>query len=302
MTGRIEAGRLVPARLFPNLPAPSRGHFGRRHVAPGRKRYLEYVRKAAARTKRVREFDSVIQADKVFPAPRVVIVPPVVTTVEPPALPPIPFGGPWEALPYWKGETVFVVASGPSIASVDFDRLRGRKIICTNSSYERVPFCDFIFFGDGRWWEAHKAALVGFKGHIVTVSGVAKSKRLLRLKRIKPTSPATGFAAARDSLASQRTSTQGSLNLAAHLGAAKIGLIGADMKRADDGRSHGHTPHKWPSRPGNVTWDEQLRVLKWIERPLQVRGVKVFNLSPESRIPWWPKMTLDEFLKRESVL
>jgi hypothetical protein len=96
------------------------------------------------------------------------------------------------------------------------------------------------------------------------------------------------------------------MNLAAHLNSdekvkGKIVLLGADMARdVKSGVSHGHTPHKWPTRPGNVTWDEQMRHLKWIVPHLRERGIEVVNCSMESRIPWWTKRTLEDFLKSES--
>ncbi len=223
--------------------------------------------------------------------------------------PPMPLCGPWSIYPHWAGETVFVIGSGPSIRDTDFELIRGRKIICVNSSYERVPFADLLYFGDGRWWEHHKIKLnTEFKGRIVTCSGIAKSKRLLKIGRMKPESQATGFSARRDLVASQRTSIQGAMNMAAHLMTpldggkpGNIVLIGADMGRAADGTSHGHKPHKWLPRPGNIVWDEQMRHLKWIVPHLWDRGIKVVNCSTVSRIPWFPKMTLQEFLTLEKV-
>jgi hypothetical protein len=217
----------------------------------------------------------------------------------------IPIGGPWTMNPYWLGETVFVVASGPSIKRVNFELIRGRKIICINSSFELVPFASIVYFGDGRWYNEHKVALNEFKGHRVTCSGLVKSKIVLRVNRFKP-ADGVGFHEHRDGLASQRTSLQGGMNMAAHLNSndkikGKIVLIGADMGRDPvTGESHGHKPHRWPSRAGNITWDEQMRHLKWIVKPLQDRGIEVFNTSLGSRIPWWPKISLEEFLKKEA--
>jgi len=123
---------------------------------------------------------------------------------------------------------------------------------------------------------------------------------------MKPDSVATGFQASREGVASQRTSLQGGMNLAAHLNSddkikGKIVLIGADMGRDPATNiSHGHRPHKWVPRPGNITWDEQMRHLKWIVPHLRDRGIEVTNCNMISRIPWWPKMTLEEYLSKES--
>src|SRR5678815_316198 len=76
----------------------------------------------------------------------------------------------WTMHPYWRGETVFVVASGPSIATTNFELIRGRKIIVVNSAYEKVPFASMLYFGDGRWWKEHRKRILksDFKGHLVT--------------------------------------------------------------------------------------------------------------------------------------
>ena len=225
-------------------------------------------------------------------------------------LPPIPNGGPFTMHPYYLGETIFVVASGPSLKTVNFRQIEGRKIICVNSSYELVPYPSFIYFGDGRWWRNHgpdlclKKQADGSHTHLVTCSGIVKHKRLLKVTRFKP-SAGVGFATDRNTLASQRTSLQGAMNLAAHLNSddnikGKIVLIAADMGRdPKTGVSHGHKPHPWVNRPGNVTWDEQMRHLKWIVKPLLERGIEVVNTSMGSRIPWWRKQTLEDFLKEE---
>lgn len=221
---------------------------------------------------------------------------------KPQALPP---GGRWRVESHWLGETVFVVASGPSLRHVNVDLIRGRKILCINSAYELVPFASMVYFGDARWWKAHKHTLVHSSIAMVTCSGLIKDPRVLWIDRLKPVSPSTGYTDNRNAVASQRTSLQGGMNLAAHLNSndhvkGKIVLIAADMGRdPKTGQSHGHQPHKWPARPGNVTWDEQMRHLKWIVEPLKTRGIDVINTSMGSRIPWWPKMTLEDFLAKE---
>jgi hypothetical protein len=91
---------------------------------------------------------------------------------------------------------------------------------------------------------------------------------------------------------SQRTSLQGAINLAVHLGAIRIVLLGADMRRARDGRSHHHSPHPRPNKPGNRTWDAQMMQLRLTVTPLRERGIEVFNTSPISRITWWPRAEL----------
>jgi hypothetical protein len=197
----------------------------------------------------------------------------------------------WRVAPEWAGETAFIVAGGTSVLGQDLSRLRGRRVIVVNSSYEAVPFADFLFFGDASWWETHyrREALAVFAGRVVTVSVRAVGERLLRLRRRVPP---PGLSLDPSCVVSERTSLQGAINLAVHLGAKRIVLLGADMCRARDGRSHHHSPHPRPNKPGNRTWDIQMTQLRLIAAPLRTLGIEVINTSPISRIDWWPRAEL----------
>lgn len=210
----------------------------------------------------------------------------------------------WSVPKRWVGETAFVIAGGPSVDFEDVTKLRGRRVIVVNSSYEIAPdFAAYCFFGDLRWWELHseRPAFKAFKGRFVSCSRSAHGEGLLKLNRIAPNinekagGIGPGLSLDPRSVVCQRTSLQGAMNLAFHLGAAKIVLVGADMGRAADGRSHHHTPHPWENKPGNRTWDIQMTQLRLIAEPLERFGVKVVNTSPVSRIDWWPKARLADF-------
>lgn len=197
----------------------------------------------------------------------------------------------WHVAPEWAGETAFIVAGGTSVLDQDLSLLRGRRVIVINSSYEAAPFADFLFFGDASWWDTHcrRPALAAFAGRIVTVSVRCAGPRLLRLRRQVPP---PGLSLDRSCAVSERTSLQGAINLAIHLGVKRIVLLGADMRRADDGRSHHHAPHPRPNKPGNRTWDIQMGQLRLAVEPLRQLGIEVVNTSPITRIDWWPRAEL----------
>lgn len=191
----------------------------------------------------------------------------------------------------WGGETAFIIAGGPSVAGEDVSRLQGRRVIVVNSSYAVAPFADILFFGDSRWWIEHRARLAGFAGRMVTCSNGARGDRLLHLRKVRPP---PGITFDPGAVAMSRTSLQGAMNVAVHLGVARIVLIGADMQPARDGRSHHHQPHPWPVRTG--CWAEQMKDLRHAAAPLAERGVEVVNASPRSLITWWPQRRMEEVL------
>lgn len=214
----------------------------------------------------------------------------------------------WTVTPDWKNEIAFIVAGGPSVLNENLETLRGRRVIVVNSSYERVPFADYLFFADTRWFEAHKKrpAFRDFAGKLVTPNLKVVDpygRDILRLvRRVPNTNPqhgplGPGLAVQPNAVVSNRTSLQGAMNLAFHLGSPIQVLIGADMGRAADGRTHHHLPHKWRNKPGNQTWDIQMTQLALIVKPLRERGIKVINTSPVSRIPddWgWARIPLKD--------
>ena len=104
--------------------------------------------------------------------------------------------------------------------------------------------------------------------------------------------PPPGLSLDRSCAVSERTSLQGAINFAVHLGVKRIVLLGADMRRADDGRSHHHLPHPRPNKPGNQTWDIQMAQLRLAVEPLRQLGIDVINTSPITRIDWWPRAEL----------
>jgi hypothetical protein len=200
-----------------------------------------------------------------------------------------PLRGPNWAVPReWPGECCFIVAGGPSVLACNLDRLRGRKVIAVNSSYERVPFADYLLFSDNRWWREHRERAAAFAGQIVSLSELADWPRLRKLSRRKP----PGLSSDPRSLTMRRTSLAAAINLAVLLGATTIVLLGADGKDGADGRTHHHEPHPWPQKPD--CWVEQTKDLATLVEPLRELNVAVLNASPDSAWTFWPRVSFDQ--------
>lgn len=217
--------------------------------------------------------------------------------------------GYWKIEPEWRGETVFIIAGGSSVLQQNLSLLVGRRVVVVNSSYEIYPAADILFFGDRRWYYDHftRPAFIAFQGRKVTCCAADRPRPkpgLLRLKRATPARDlktgayGPGFAHDPSTVVSNRTNLQGAMNMTAHLGVARIVLLGADMCRGEGGRSHHHIPHKWSNKPGNATWDIQLPQLELIAEPLAQLGIEVLNTSSISRIDWWPRTNLEDAVSR----
>jgi hypothetical protein len=199
----------------------------------------------------------------------------------------------WSVPRAWPGGAAFIVGGGSSVLRVDPEDLRGRNVIVINSSYRRFPAAKYLIFSDSRWWGINKGTLSmeQFRGFIVSAALGVEDSRILVVKRRSP----PGLAVDRDTLSIKDTTLTAAINLAVHLGADRVGLIGIDGKDSPDGRTHHHDPHPWGRIQG--CYDEHGRELMTLVRPLMDLGVRVVNLNPYSAHRMFPFGKLDDTLK-----
>lgn len=200
----------------------------------------------------------------------------------------------WSVPREWADQTAFIIAGGPSVAQQDVGALRGKRVIAINSSYEVAPWAEYLIFGDAPWFFRHREALKGFPGRIVTTSLSVRGSAERSVLRLKKKYPPPGLSKSPDEVVMQKTTLQAAINMAVHLGANRIVLLGADMGAAPDGRTHHHKPHPTAPKPG--CWDEHIEQLRHTVVPLAELGIEVINTSINSRLPFWPKVPLNEVL------
>ncbi|MGM5087539.1 hypothetical protein E0H64_17730 [Rhizobium leguminosarum bv. viciae] len=197
----------------------------------------------------------------------------------------------WTAPRCWVGETVFVLASGPSVKSLDLSLLTGRRVIAVKSSWLTYPAADVLFFADGRWWQDPALRPKAFEGLIVSSAKEISDPRVKLVHKIEP-----GDLSERpDTVALRRTSTTGAINLAVHFGASRIVLLGVDAKVANGGARHAHgRPWPWPLKAG--CFDEQAAEYRQIAPSAARLGVEIVNANPDSAIDVWPRRPFSECL------
>jgi hypothetical protein len=199
----------------------------------------------------------------------------------------------WSVPKEWIGETAFVIAGGPSVTQEMVDRLRGRKVIAIKLSVEKAPWADFLFFADPKWFTVHKQIVKSFGQRVVTTADI--KDHCLCLQKSVP----FAFQTAPTALAVQRTSTTGAINLAAHLGARRIVLLGVDGKVGPEPghRTHHHTPHALPKKPAAQVFQDQRRDLEACVEPLKRLGIECFNANRDSAMRMFPFIDLNQALE-----
>ena len=149
----------------------------------------------------------------------------------------------------WEGETVAVIASGPSLTQGDCNRLYGNvRTIAVNDSWRLCPWADMLYAADHRWWKRHEY-IADFRGERWTQNqgprgwpADAESHGMTVV-----TSKHQGQGISLDPLHIHTGWNSGfqALNLAVLFGAAEILLLGVDLAVLD-GKRHWFGRHPGP--------------------------------------------------------
>lgn len=194
----------------------------------------------------------------------------------------------WSVPPLWRGRTVAILASGPSMSQevADLVRAAGIKAIAINDTYRLAPWADMLYAADAQWWQHHPEARC-FQGLQVTVSRVAE---VLRLQN----TGTEGFEPHRIGIRTGGNSGYQALHIAIHGEASRVLLCGFDM--SNRGGLHWHGGHPAPLRN-----TDDHSYTRWVERfaALKDIGPEIINCTPGSAITCFPSMDLHEALDHE---
>lgn len=194
--------------------------------------------------------------------------------------------------PIYKGDTVYLVGGGPSLSTFNWDSLRDKSVIAINKSYQYVPFAKVIFWTDSRfytWYHNELQKLTVDKYTITNSIHYDDSVKLL--KKGKRHGLERG-----DSIISHGdNSGYAAINLAYHLGAAKIVLLGYDM--GGNGKSHFHDGYPVKETSDHIYQNRFIPAFPHIAKDLKAEGIPVYNTSKVSPLTCFPKISIEESLR-----
>lgn len=181
----------------------------------------------------------------------------------------------------WPGSIIVILGSGPSLTAEDVHACGGHRQLAINDTYTLAPAADVLFAPDARWWSWHPDAL-DHPGDKYALQH-AKAPGVTRL-----VPSAADFVSDPTRLATGGHAGYAAINLAVHLGATRIVLLGYDMQPALDGTNHFFGEH--PNRT-------HVRYAQWIDRYAKLPdllpvGVTVVNASRQTAIRSLPRMSL----------
>lgn len=185
--------------------------------------------------------------------------------------------------PDWRGQTVLVVCTGPTLGIPAVQASRLPKI-AVNTAYQILPDADVHYAGDGLFWKVHYARMVGAvqRPNFWTVDPNAADRAHVSRWR-----GANRSGIGETLIHLNGNSGAQAINLAYLFGARRILVAGMTMA-APDGLRHFHGNHEAPLVQTQC-FDEWLHKLQTVAADAQRLGVEIINCDPESRATMFPK-------------
>lgn len=210
----------------------------------------------------------------------------------------------WSIPKVWS--EAWIIGGGPSIRE-QFDvpdgedpapymeAIHNRHIIGVNMAYRLGNWVDMMFFGDMTFLhKGYKEDMLEFPGTKVTSNSGWKRQKPWVKARVKyvprDMRKRVGISEKPGHLSWNNSSGASAINLAYHMGARKIYLLGFDMHAP--GASHWHTLYG----KKKVPFHRHLAAFPKIQQDALRLGVEIINISPTSKIKAFEKATLKEVI------
>jgi hypothetical protein len=198
-----------------------------------------------------------------------------------------------KVLPVFKGETIYIVGGGPSLQTFNWDLLKTKKVIAINKAFKYITTADVIYWTDSRLYNWYKNEIDSLACLKYTISqGAPYDDKVNLLKK----GQRHGLEKDPSVLAHGDNSGYAAINLAYHLGASKIVLLGYDMGY-NNNKTHFHDGY--PIKPTRKEiYNTRFSIsFPHIADPLKAEGVKVYNTSQRSPLNCFPKISIEQSLR-----
>jgi len=195
---------------------------------------------------------------------------------------------PWTLPRIFPQSTIVVIGTGPSLTQSDVDYCRGLPTIAVNNAYTLAPWANILYAADARWWKAYGGAQ-GFAGQRICSDSsdwiIPPSYLSLSV-----TSSCGGLHRDPSHLNGPNSGHQ-AVNMAVHLGASRIVLLGMDCRPNSKGKTHffGRHPHT------SIVSPYQMFLEAWRTIPDALPdGVTIINATRSTAIDCFPCQPISE--------
>lgn len=200
--------------------------------------------------------------------------------------------GPPVAVPrLWPSSTIVLLGGGLSLTAEDVDHCRGRaRVIAINDGHRLAPWADVLYAADEKWWR-HYEGVPTFTGLRYSLQRGAGDWGVTVLHNTGP----HGLELNPTGLRTGMNSGYQAMNLAVHLGASRVVLLGYDMQRQDGRPSHWFGEHP-AAIQSSAPYESFLACFDFIVEPLKRLGVEVVNCSRRTALTCFRRAPLSEVL------
>lgn len=198
----------------------------------------------------------------------------------------------------WPGQTCVVAATGPSLTQEVADRCKGLPVVAVSDAYRLMPWAPVMHSADTDWWKVHNGC-PDFAGEKWTLRKEYNDQAVIEKYGLKAIHErhSNGFSLNQHWVMSGENSGLQAINLAILMGAARVVLVGFDM-RIVEGRRHFFGDHPAPLR--NNDYRKLLGYFRNAAANMP-DGIEVINCTPGSAIAHFPFMSLEDALAGKPV-
>jgi hypothetical protein len=195
----------------------------------------------------------------------------------------------------WKGGDAYIIGGGSSLRTFNFECLIGRNTLGANEAFRKGPaICARVLFADWKWYRARKFDLEAYAqagGIVYSVCPDTERFHMPWLRQLRRgLTPLLSLR--RDTLGWNQNTGAAAINLAFHLSARRIFLLGFDMTANGEGQTHWHNWRGGATPASSYTW-----FINSMEA--QAKGLAgrahVFNVTDGlGKLPWFTKIGFKE--------
>ena len=231
----------------------------------------------------------------------------------------------WDIPRMWEGGECWIIGGGPSLSqqfeipqdvidkvisgeesiatySPFLSAIHGKHVIGVNAAFLLGSWIDIILFGDPSFYKSNSKQLNEINK--LKVSCNMSSKKTANMRGVKfvgrDHNHSTGITKRKGFISWNQNSGAAAINLAVHLGVTKIYLLGFDMKVGPTKRQHWHTHYnsgkKGPRDPRKLPFHRHILGFPKIATDAKRFGVEIINVSPDSAIKSFKKVSLKEVI------
>ena len=194
--------------------------------------------------------------------------------------------------PIFLGETIYIVGGGPSLKDFDLEILKDKIVIAVNKAFLYLPFAQVLYWSDSSFYDTFKKEIHLFKGIKATKNPSPKTDDIINLVE----TGREGLELEPNGIRTGGNSGYAAINVAYHLGAKKIVLMGFDGKNGSGGNTHWHDGYGKKGASDEVMQRNWLPHYSSLVNSLEGRRVKIYNTSKFSEIKEIEKISYTEAL------